>query len=175
MNFGNTLILDAFWVSSRPFPTALMANSQEGRPFYDYYPESVRYIGWMDLCLLKTMIQKHNITHIILQNLNTLGKICAITGTAKVCIAYEYNKIFLVSSAPKNKELVHCKPIYQNAVFGGWDFDNDATVIPARAQQYMRFLLIHSRVNSITCMTSKIKLTAYFDDDGKVKFQYEAN
>jgi len=175
MNFGNTLILDAFWVSSKPFPTTLMANSQEGRPFYDYYTEGARFVGWMDFCLLKQIIQKHHITHIILRNLNTLRKISSILGKTKVCIAYEYKKFFIIHSISKKKELVHCKPIYQDVIIGGWDFEDDATEIPSRAQQYMRFLLIHSRVNSITCMTNKIKLTAYFDDVGRIDFKYEPN
>lgn len=175
MNFGNTLILDAFWVSTRPFPTALSANLEEGRPFYDYYTENARFIGWMDLCLLKPLIKKHHITHIILKNLNTLGKISNILGTTKVCIAYEFNKVFIIHSVPKEKDLTNCKPIYQNAIIGGWDFEDDATEIPARAQQYMRFLLTHTRVNSITTMTTKIKLTAYFDESGRVNFEYEPN
>lgn len=175
MNLGNTLIIDSFWVSTRPFPTALTPNTQEGRPFYDYYPEYVRYIGWMDLCMLKQIIQKHHITHIILRNLNTLGKISSILGTTKVCTAYEYKNFFIIHSVSKKKEFTHCKPIYQNAIIGGWDFEDDATEIPARAQQYMRFLLTHTRVSSITTMTTKIKLTAYFDESGRVNFEYEPN
>ena len=175
MNFGNTLILDAFWLSTQPFPTCLDANSREGRPFYDYYPGHARYIGWMDLCLLKEIIKKHHINHIILQNLNTMGKISNIIGRTKVCVAYEYNRFHIVHSVSKKKELVHCKPIYQDVVFGGWDFDDDALKIPERAQQYMRYLLIHTRVDSITCMTSKIKLTASFDSLGHVQFTYEPN
>ena len=57
----NTLILDAFWVSNKPFPTALIPNFGEGRAFYDYYNGPARYLGWMDLVLLKEIIRKHKL------------------------------------------------------------------------------------------------------------------
>ena len=65
MNTGCTLILDAFWVDNKPFPTALQTNSNDGHVFYDYYPGQARYLGWMDLCQLKASIKKNHITHII--------------------------------------------------------------------------------------------------------------
>ncbi|WP_407462533.1 hypothetical protein [Methanobrevibacter sp.] len=55
---GNTLILDSFWVDNKPFPTALSPNYSDGRAFSDYYPGSARYLGWMDLVLLKNIIKK---------------------------------------------------------------------------------------------------------------------
>lgn len=171
---GNTLILDAFWVSNKPFPTALSPNNGDGRAFHDHYYGEARYLGWMDLVLLKNIIKKHNINHIILQNLDTLGKIAEITKDVKVCRAYEYKRL-IINTPVQTKELVHCNPIYESAEIGGWNFSDDDDVIPSRAQLYMRYLLIRTRVNSITCMTNKIKLTAHFDILGNVIFETEPN
>ena len=116
---GNTLILDAFWVDNKPFPTALSPNFGEGRVFYDYYTGPARHLGWMDLVLLKDIIKKNNITNIIIQNIDTLGRIADVTKDVKVCVAYEHEK-FIINLFSKEKELLHCKPIYQTVEFGGW-------------------------------------------------------
>lgn len=180
---GTTLILDAFWVDNKPFPTTLSPNLGDGRAFSDYYTGPARFLGWMDLVLLKDIIEKNHINHIILQNLDTLGKILEITKYAKICVAYEYNK-FIFKSLNKHKliflspltetELLHCNPIYQTIEFGGWDLSENDTEVPDRAKYYIRFLLIHTRVNSITYMNNKIKLTARFDFLGNVIFETEA-
>ena len=122
MNYGNTLILDAFWVDNKYFPTLQHPNSNDGQVFYDYYYGTARHLGWMDITLLKSIIKKHHITHIILQNLDTLGKIAYVLGEAKVCVAYRYNKFHIILSASREKDLSHCEPIYESAVLGGWDF-----------------------------------------------------
>lgn len=166
---GTTLILDAFWVDNKYFPTLLCANSNEGQAFYDYYYGEARHLGWMDLCLLKPLIKKHKITHIILQNLEAFGQICDAIGEVKVCIAYNYNKFHVVHSVDKIKELTHCEPIYATVEFGGWDFPEDGK-LHFRAQTYIRYLLIHTRVNSITCFTNKFEVTASFDSKGQIEF-----
>lgn len=166
---GTTLILDAFWVDNKYFPTALIPNSNEGQAFYDYYYGEARRLGWMDLCLLKPLIKKHSITHIILQNLDAFGKICDAVGEVKVCVAYNYNKFHVIHSVCKQKELTHCEPIYTTVEFGGWDFSEDGE-LPFRAQTYVRYLLTHTRVNSITCYTNKLEVTASFDSKGQVEF-----
>jgi len=179
---GSTLILDAFWVDNKPFPTTLSPNSGDGRAFFDYYCGTARYLGWMDLVLLKDIIEKHHIKHIILQNLDTLGQIAEITREIKVCVAYEYhrlifkslnhNKVISRASSPK-ADLIHCKPIYQTVEFGGWELSDDDAEVPSRAKYYIRHLLIHTRVNSITYMNNKIKFTARFDVIGNVVFETE--
>lgn len=180
----NTLILDAFWVSNKPFPTALIPNFGEGRAFYDYYNGPARYLGWMDLVLLKEIIRKHHINHIILQNLDTLGKIAQVTLEIKVCVSYEnhnfiiptlehFTKIRKVSS--QKLELSHCHPIYHIVEFGGWELSDDDTTVPSRAQLYMRYLLNHTGVNSITYLNNKIKFTVRMDRFGKVTFETEPN
>lgn len=177
MNMGNTLILDAFWVDNKPFPTEeRLPNSNDiARAFYDYYSGNARHLGWMDLVQLREIIKKHNINHIVLQNLGTLGKISNIAGEVKVCVAYNYKLSSVVSSVSKSKDLVHCEPIYESVELGGWDFSEDADKIPFRAQHYIQYLLVRTRVDSITCMTNKVKFTAYFDDQGRVKFETEPN
>ena len=179
---GNTLILDAFWVDNKSFPTMQSPNSGDGRAFYDYYYGSAQYLGWLDLVLLKDIIEKNNIKHIVLQNLDTLGKIANVTKEIKVCIAYEYHRIILKSlehnklipSPLTNSELLHCIPIYQSIEFGGWELSEDDDEIPERAQLYIRHLLIHTRVSSITYMKNKIKLTAHFNLLGQVIFETES-
>lgn len=172
MNLGNTLILDAFWVDNKHFPTVQHPNCNDGHVFYDYYTGQARYLGWLDLCLLKAIIKKHNITHIILQNLDTFGKICDAIGEVKVCVAYNYNKFNIVHLVAKHKELTHCEPIYTTIEFGGWEFPENGK-IPFRAQMYMEYLLIHTRVNSITTFTEKFKFTVSFDKHGKIEFTSE--
>ena len=180
---GNTLILDAFWVDDKHFPTAQAANYGDGRAFYDYYCGTAHYLGWMDLVLLKDIIKKHHINHIILQNLDILGKIANETKEIKVCVAYEYHKLIfgsfkknkLISHYPTSKkEIIHCKPIYESVEFGGWELSENDTEVHSRAQYYIRYLLIHTRVNSITYMNNKIKLTAHFDILGNVIFKTES-
>jgi len=175
MNSGSTLILDAFWVDNKHFPTIQYPNCNDGQVFYDYYYGTARHLGWMDMTLLKTIIKKHHITHIILQNLDTLGKIANALGEAKVCTAYKYNKFHIIISHCEKKDFSHYEPLYESVVWGGWDFSDDDDEIPIRAQEYMRYILIHSHVNSITTMTKKVKVTAHFDALGNVVFDVEPN
>lgn len=172
---GNTLIIDAFWVSNKKnFPTILSPNIGDGRAFYDYYSGEARYLGWMDLVLLKDIVKKHSINHIILQNLDTLGKIAQVTINVQVCVHYLYNR-FVIRTPVREKKLINCKPIYTTVEFGGWEYSEDDDQIPIRAQSYMRYLLIHTRVDSITTMTNKIKFTAYFDSKGSICYKTEPN
>ena len=171
---GSTLILNAFWIDNKPFPTAQSANSNLGRVFYDFYEGPAWHVGWMDLVLLKSLIKKHNVNHIILQDLGTLGAIAQVTREVKVCVAYEH-KSFIINSLSPDKDLIHCKPIYETIEFGGWEFSDDAYTVPSRAQRYIRYLLIKTRVNYITCMNNKIKFTAHFDILGNVVFETEPN
>lgn len=174
MNTDCTLILDAFWVDNKPFPTMQSPNSNYGHAFYDYYYGDARFLGWMDLCQLKTIIKKHNITNIILQNLDAFGRICDIIGEVKVCVAYTYNKFYILHSIRKTEDLKHCVPIYATIEFGGWDF-NESSELPVRAQMYMQYLLIHTHVNSITTFNEKSKFTVYFDKHRKINFISEPN
>lgn len=171
---GKTLILDAFWVSKKPFPTVLNNDSEEGKIFHTYYSGRARYLGWMDLILLKDIIRRHNIKHIIIQNLDALGQIAEKLGIIRVCVSYEYNR-FIVNTFSKEKELVHCKPIYANVVFGGWNFSENDTTLPKRVEYYLHFLLKHTLVSSITCMTNTVKFTVYFDDSGQIMLKTEPN
>ena len=171
---GNTLILDAFWVANNSFPTALVRDSKEGKEFYKLYPNKARYLGWMDLVLLKDIIKKHNITHIILQNLDLLGKIVPKDQPVKVCVAYEFKR-FIIHTISQKNQLQYCNPIYQNAVYGGWNSSDDDNELHIRATGYLRYLLIHTRVDSITCMNNKIKVTAHWDESGNVVFDTEPN
>ena len=174
MNTGNTLVIDAFWVGNNHFPTIQNPNSNDGHVFYDCYEGNARHLGWMDLCALNSIIKKKHISHIILQNLDTLGKISHVIGEVKVCTSYRYNKFQIVSSVSKEKELIHCEPIYHSIVFGGWDIDENGE-IPVRVQEYIRYLLSHTHVNSITYFTNKFKITASYDIKGEIEFYSEPN
>lgn len=170
-----TLILDAFWVDNKTFPTEQLPNSHYGRIFHDYYDGNARHLGWMDLVLLKNLIKKHNISHIILQNLDSLGKIAEVTRKVDVCVAYTYKKHFMIPSVKKEKDLKNCEPVYQTVIFGGWNISENDTEICERAQHYMRYLLVHTRVNSITAMTNNIKVTLSFDQLGRIVTNTEPN
>ena len=171
---GSTLILDAFWVDKKPFPTMQLPETDDGKAFYEHYSGSARYIGWMDIVILKSLVKNHNINHIILQNLGTLGKIVKIIKELKVCVAYEYRHT-LINTIPKKKTLVHCSPIYTTIEFGGWDFSDNDHSLPGRAELYIGYLLTHTRVDSITCMNNKIKVTAHWDKLGNIVFDTEPN
>ena len=129
---GNTLILDAFWVSNKKdFPTLLDPSTKEGKVFHDFYEGTARHLGWMDLVLLKSIIKKHNITHIILKNLIALGRIAQRTKVVRVCVSYENHRT-IVRTVPEKEDFEHCKPVYTDAVIGGWDSteeDNEVHVL----------------------------------------------
>ena len=174
---GNTLILDAIWVDKAPFPTAQESNSDEEKIFRKYYSGPARYIGWMDIILLKELIKKHNITHIIIQNLDVLGKIAKDVGRLKICVGYHY-KNFIINKLLFKEEKVKlkkCKPIYKDCWFGGWEISKEDTELPTSAKSYLRFIILHTQVNYITYTTDKCVFTVKFDDSGKVVFESEPN
>lgn len=174
---SSTLILDAFWVDKKPFPTAQNDNSDDGKIFHKYYTGPARYIGWLDLVLLNDLIKKHHITHIILQNLDILGKIAKEVGRSKICVAYHYKSFVVNKPYLKDKKLdfKHCIPIYNDARIGGWEFSNEDEKLSMAVENYIRFILIHTHVDSITCMNNKIKVTAHWDESGNVVFDTEPN
>lgn len=171
---GNTLILDAFWVSNKPFPSALSLNVEDGISFHKYYCGDARYIGWMDMVLLNDTIQRNHIKHLILQNIDTLGKIGKDYKQINVCLCYKLNYRF-ITYVPKKKLLKLCTPIYKTVEFGGWDFAENDVTISSRILYYMRYLLLHTHVDSIICMNNKITATVYFDSSGNAVSKVEPN
>ena len=169
-----TLVLDAFWTSNHAFPTKLSPNSIEGKAFYSNYTGNKHNLGWMDLLLLKKIIKERHISHIALQNLDTLGRIAEITLSVQVCVAYEYKNVFIIPSIESDTNFKKCKPIYKTVVFGGWNLSENDAIIPGRAKRYIKFLLIETQVESITCQTNRVKLTAHFDSEKHVVFDTEA-
>lgn len=171
---GKTFILSAFWESNKSFPSMLHRDTNEGIPFYKHYCGEARYLGWMDLVLLNDIVQKNHITHLILQNIDTLGKIGKECKQINVCLYYELNHRF-IKYVPKKKLLRYCHPVYKTVEFGGWDFSENDDTISNRILYYMRYLLIHTQVDSITCMNNKIKATVYFDSSGNPISKVEPN
>ena len=173
--YGQTLILDAFWVDNKFFPTELSPDSKEGKIFRNFYSGEADHIGWMDIVLLNEIIAKHNISDIILQNLGTLGQIAKKIGCIPVCISYTYKRHFITHSVQNENEIKHCEPVYKTPVFGGWDFSEEDTHLHKRALHYMKFLLKRTRVNSITCINNKIKVTVSFNSIGEIVVETEPN
>lgn len=171
---GNTLILSAFWESNKSFPSALSTKTDDGLSFHKHYCGEARYVGWMDLVLLKDTIQKNHIKNLILQNIDTLGKIGKDYKQIDVCICYKLNHHF-IKYIPKKKLLRLCTPVYTTVEFGGWDFSENDDTISTRILYYMQYLLIHTQVDSITCMNNKIKATVYFDSSRKIVSKVEPN
>lgn len=166
MSKNNTLILDAFWVDSKPFPTVEPRDSKVGQILYSEYTGTARYIGWMDLIQLKDLIRRGNITHIILKNLDILGKMAQANGYVKICTSYKMKNLYIINKMPDKKNLKYCQPFYNMVQCGGWDFSLDDPDIPARAKWYMRYLLIQTNVISITYSNNKVRVTASNDDKG---------
>lgn len=179
----STLILSAIWLSNKPFPTMQDPSSRTGKIFHRYYSGPAQYLGWMDLVLLKKIIKDHNVNHIILQDLDTLGKIAQYTKIINVCKAYE-SKRYVFNTLDEKKQFYqdlkknpykNCDPIYEDAVYGGWNSSEEGNKLNIHAQTYIRYLLVHTRVDSITYMTNQFKHTASFDSLGQVIFETEPN
>lgn len=171
MSANNILILDAFWVDRKPFPTEEPRYTEVGQILYSGYSGTARYLGWMDLIQLKDLIHKRNISHIILKNLDLFGRIAQANGYVKICNSYIKKNRFIIHEMPDKRSLNHCKPLYDMVEAGGWDFSLDDPDIPARAKWYMRYLLIQTNVNSITYTTNRIRVTAFIDEHGYAKVE----
>lgn len=169
----NTLLIDAFMAYNKTFPTELFPDTPEGKIFHEYYDGNFRHLGWMDIVLLKHIVKKHNYSHIILQNLNTLGKIATITKSVQVCVAYQYPKHRILPSIRKDTNLKKCKPLYKTIIFGGWNSSDDDFKIHVRAEHYMRYILVQTQVETVTYQTNKVKVIAHFDSKKNVVFDYE--
>ena len=157
----DTLTINAFWAAEKSFPSEQAPTSRTGKIFHEYYSGKEPHLGWMDLVQLRTLIKENHIKHIILKNLDILGKIGYITKEIKVCISYVYDYQVL-SYIPQKVNLKKCKPSFRTIVFGGWDLSDTDDEIPSRAEHYMRSLLVYTKVESITYSNSKVKVTAYW-------------
>lgn len=165
MSKNITLLLDAFWVDSKPFPTVEPQDTKVGQILYSEYTGTARYLGWMDLIQLKAIIQRGNISHIILRNLDLLGKMAQANGYVKICTSYQY-KLYVINKMPDKRSFKRCKPNYRMVEAGGWDFSLDDPDIPTRAKYYMKYLLLQTNVTSITYLNNKVRVTAFKDDKG---------
>ena len=174
MNQGNVLILDSFWVDNKSYPTEVEPDSKVGQILYSEYTGTARQLGWMDLIQLKSLIKKRNISHILLKNLDILGRMAEAEGSVKVCYLYlENNHRFLHEVPDKKRNLKRCEPIYRMVGIGGWNFSPDDSDIPFRAEFYMEYLLTQTHVESIVYTTNKVRLTAFFAEHGKVQIEEE--
>ena len=174
MKTDRTLIFDAFWVDNKPFPTEESIESETGQAFFDGYVGDATHFGWMDMIQLKNIIRKNRISHIILKNLDVLGRAAMIAGCVKVCTSYLYNHLYIIKTLPEHNDLENCEPIYNEAECDGWDFTEDDTEIPFRAQCYMMYLLYHTKVKSVICSSNKVRFSAYFDENGNVQLHKES-
>lgn len=161
----NTLILDAFWVDSKPFPSVIDRSSKVGQILYSEYSEPTRYLGWMDLIQLKELVHKSHISHIILKNLDILGKMAQAEGRVKICCNYITRHHFLINKLPSQEELKYCTPFYMDNFIGGWDLTLDDDYIPYRAKTYMTYILVKTGIKSITYSTNKVKFSVFIDDE----------
>lgn len=173
MSKNNVLILDAFWADNKPFPTEEPACTKVGQVLYSGYTGDARHLGWMDLVLLRRLILKNNISHIILENLDLLGKMAQANGHVQICTAYITKRGQVIRIVPDKQTFKHCKPFYHIVEMGGWDFSPEDFDIPERAKWYMRYLLIQTNIKSITCMTNNVKITAFMDEDYYITFKKE--
>lgn len=169
---SNVFILDAFWVDKSPFPSVIDRSSKVGQILYSEYSGTARYLGWMDMIQLKELVYKNHISHIILKNLDILGRMAQVNGHVDVCSFY-MKKRFIICKAPNKKDLKGCKPLYRTVEYGGWDFSLDDPDIPERAKYYMQFLLLNTGVSSIIYSTHKVRVTVSICDKNRTKFEIE--
>jgi len=167
MKTGPILVIDAFWKSDKPFPSEEKPDSKIGKVFHEEYSGEHRHLGWMDLVQLKELIAKHSITHIVLKNLDVLGKVAMVSHEVKVCTSYITKNGHIIKSGPKENLLEKYRPLYSSVEFGGWELSEDDEEISPRAEEYMRYLLFRTKVQSVSYSTNKVKVTVYFDDNNK--------
>ena len=168
----NTLVLPAFWVDNKHFPTEVPIETTLGQVFFEGYNGSANHFGWMDLVQLKTLIKKNNITRLIIQNLDTIGRAGFIYGNIIVCTSYRYKQNKLLKYVPENNDLTCCKPLYSTVSIGGWDFEEDSIdELPFRAMNYLRYLLISTKVKEVCYSCKHVSVTAFFDERGLPKFK----
>lgn len=116
---GATLILPAFWVDEKRFPTEVPVETSLGQVFMEGYDGPANHFGWMDLVQLKDIIKKCNISRLILQDIDTLGRAGFMNGTIVACLAYKY-KNTVINYVPEN-DLSSCTPLYTTISYGGWN------------------------------------------------------
>lgn len=78
---------------------------------------SYRY-GWLDLVMLKDAVAKYEITGLVIDGLDIIGKIGYIT-PIEVCTTYVHNHI-ITKTVPTDVE--NCRPLYET-FYGGWDIE----------------------------------------------------
>jgi adenylosuccinate synthase len=172
----STLELSAIRESDKPFPTAQSAQTPDGKIFHKYYTGKARYIGWIDLVNIKNTIKKQQIRHIVLYNLDSLGKIANEVGILRICTAYQYGKFITNRLILKGKpiDLFHCKPVYRETIIGGWNFSKEDDELPFCAMDFMHHLLIYTKIDSISAFSAKYKYTVSFAEDGTTVTKKEA-
>ena len=164
---GPVLEIDAFWADNKHFPSEENPDSKIGQVFHSGYTGKYHHLGWMDLVQLKELISKHSISHIVLKNLDILGKVAMVSQEVKVCTMYLHKSGRIFKTKPTTKYLVHCKPLFHTVEFGGWEMSADDDFIHTRAIEYMIYLLYRTKVNSVSYSTNKVISTVYFDSEGK--------
>ena len=166
----STLILPAFWVDDKHFPTEVPIETTLGQVFFEGYDGAANHFGWMDLVQLNLLIKKNNITRLILQNLDTIGRAGFVYGNIIVCNSYKY-KQNIIRYVPEN-DLVSCKPLYSTVSFGGWDFEEDSVEeLPLSAMNYLRYILVATKVKEVTYSCTHVSVTAFFDERGLPRFR----
>lgn len=171
---NTTLVIDAFWADNKPFPTEISENSPAGKILYSEYHGTARHLGWMDLVQLRYLVKKHHIHHLVLKNLDILGKVAYENNGVEVCISYTNSKTFhfIHELSEEETNLRYYSPFYHTAVFGGWKQSSNDTEFHCRAQQYMRYILLHTKnLESVTFANSKVQFTVFYDEQGSPKFE----
>lgn len=166
----NTLILPAFWVDDKHFPTEVPIETTLGQVFLEGYDGPANHLGWMDFVQLNSLIKKNNITSLIIQNLDVIGRAGFVYGSVIVCNSYKY-KQNIIKDIPENN-LTSCKPLYSTVSFGGWDFEEDTVEeLPASAMNYLRYILVATKVKEVTYSCEHVSITAFFNERGLPKFK----
>ncbi len=96
-----------------------------------------RRIGWLDLVMLKHSSNVNGFTGLVLNHLDTIGKLKEM----KVCVGYDYNGE-MICEYPNEMEIIkNCKPILLE-FSGGFDVSGCKTreELPEKAKRFIKFI-----------------------------------
>lgn len=172
INSDASLVIPAFWVGNQSIPTEIPIDSPAGRIFKKEYIGNETHFGWMDLVQLKDLLTKKHASHIILKNMDTLGRIGKMLGKIFICTVYQYNRYIITSKIPP-EGLNYCRALYnQQHIFYPWDFDeNTSERLPSECKRYMLYILTATNVMDVTYTAKKFSVTVYWDEKHIPRFR----
>ncbi len=103
-----------------------------------------RRCGWLDLVALKYAIRVNGITDLVINHVDTIGKLEKI----KVCTGYKVNGKVSGDYTPNVEVLKKCEPVYEefDGNFGDLSKVRKFEDLPVKAQKYINFISTYTGV-----------------------------